>query len=126
MKTQNGIEYSIENRNTAEHPIYWLTFSTTTKNGETLLIEINKGEDDGSKHSLMSMWVKKNKLEKALPTWWNVDTYTTDTNGNCYGCMYNPTVKRGGAGYVIGFDWMLEATEENMLKLINEIAREAF
>ena len=73
----------------------------------------------------MAIWKKKGYVDCAMETWWSVDVYCYDPDGHCY-ARYNPTVKPGGAGFVIDFDWMLEGTPENMEKLSAEIERRAF
>ena len=51
---------------------------------------------------------------------WGVQTYVTDRQGRCSG-KYNPTTKDGK----LNFEWLLEATEENRQKIIDEIYRRA-
>lgn len=73
-----------------------------------------------SKHSLPAMWKRKGFIDKEPETWWGVQTYVTDRQGRCSG-KYNPTTKDGK----LNFEWLLEATEENQQKIIDEIYRRA-
>ena len=66
------------------------------------------------------MWKRKGFIDKEPETWWGVQTYVTDRQGRCSG-KYNPTTKDGK----LNFEWLLEATEENRQKIIDEIYRRA-
>lgn len=63
---------------------------------------------------------EKGFIDKEPETWWGVQTYVTDRQGRCSG-KYNPTTKDGK----LNFEWLLEATEENRQKIIDEIYRRA-
>lgn len=56
---------------------------------------------------------------------WSVKTYATRGN-DCKG-FYNPTVKirPDGRGLILTPEWQLEATQNNMYKIISEIERRA-
>ena len=73
--------------------------------------------------SIMNSWIKKGRIPKALPTWWSISVYVTDKDGNCYG-RYNP--QELPKSHKINFDLMLEGTEENRIKILEEIERLAF
>lgn len=99
-------------------PTRWI-YDCNEKNakGEKLLIEVNKiivNLED--KKEAMNLWKKEGVIKNALPTWWSIETYVYDTEENCFGA-YNPTVK----GSTLNFDWMLEATEENLNLLLEEV-----
>ena len=66
-------------------------------------------ENHRGKAPLVAIWKKKGYVDRAMETWWSVDVYCYDPDGHCY-ARYNPTVKPGGAGFVIDFDWMPEGT----------------
>ena len=112
---------------------YWLTYDKPNEKGEKIVVNVKRIECDLTyKKSLMNMWVKAKYLPKALPTYWSIDTYVTDTEGKCYRA-YNPQeihyTQYDSKGkviqnrYVINFAWLLEATEENYEKLIAEVER---
>lgn len=96
---------------------YWYKLPNKNKNGESLLIELNRVEcNTKDKHSLPVLWYKHGYMDKILDTHWCINTYVTDVEGNCYG-RYNPTIKNGK----IDFNWKFEATEDNKQILLNEI-----
>lgn len=100
------------------------TYTEQVDGGE-LVIEIRTAKaDPKSKADLMSMWVKRGCLPEFINEYLVVDTYFYDESGRCWG-YYNPTEKRGGAGRVIDFDWMLEATPENEARVVAECLRMA-
>lgn len=94
-------------------------------NGGELVIEVRTAKaDHKSKSDLMSMWVKRGYLSVFIDEWLHVDTYFYDEDGRCWG-YYNPTEKRGGAGRVLDFEWMLPATHENEARIVAECLRMA-
>lgn len=100
------------------------TYTEQVDGGE-LVIEVRTAKADRkSRADLMSMWVKRGHLPEFINEYLIVDTYFYDEDGRCYG-RYNPTEKRGGAGRVIDFDWMLEATPENEALVVAECLRMA-
>lgn len=99
------------------------TFKNKNSKGETLVIELSLCKDNPTyKNSLPKLWYKKGYIDRVLETYWNIDTYVTDSEGSCWS-LYNPQLKaaESGKSAVINFDWMLEATEENKQKIINEV-----
>ena len=103
---------------------YWITFNEKNKKGEELTIELLLCADSDSKNSLPKLWHKNGYTERVLDTYWNVNTYVKDSEGRSWE-KYNPQTKRSedGKRMVINFDWMMEATEENKNKIINEVYR---
>ena len=91
-------------------------FEGENKNGERIKVELSRNRDESS--SIMYNWVKSGYIPKALPTWWSIDLYVTDKDGNCYG-RYNP--QELPDSHKINFDWVLEGTEENRIKILEEI-----
>lgn len=88
---------------------------------EKIEVEIEEVRHDKTLRSdLMKLWVKKKWMPKFLDKTLYVRTYVYDMNGNCYG-KYNPMVRKDNRK--INFDWVLEATEENQEKIIEEIKR---
>ena len=112
-------DYTIEQ--TAE-TVWFYTFTDTNKKGEKVIIELSKCEDNDSKSSLSKLWKQNGYIDRVLDTYWCIQTYVKDTEGNSFG-RYNPQHKlsEDKQRMVINFDWMFEATEENKEKLINEV-----
>jgi hypothetical protein len=92
--------------------------------GERLVFSIDGCTNPGGKNSLPYLWYKAGYTSKILETYLVLDTYVHDTEGACFRA-YDPTVKVSDDGkrLVINFDWMLEDTEENRQKLINEMLK---
>lgn len=101
-------------------PVWWFTFADRNALGEEIVVEFRKNENTHGKHSLPAMWKRKGFIDKEPETWWGVQTYVTDRQDRCSG-KYNPTTKDGK----LNFEWLLEATEENRQKIIDEIYRRA-
>lgn len=99
------------------------SFTEPNAKGERIQFELTACHNPGDKNSLPYLWKKHKFIDRVLETWWNLQVYVTNENG-CFG-RYNPTVKlsEDGKRQVINFDWMLEATEENKQKLIDEVYR---
>ena len=106
-------------------------FEGTNSLGESLEIDITLCTDPGGKKSLPALWHKARYTSKRLLTWWSVTTYVTSPDGCCRR-DYNPqtVVKEKmhnnriiGCQPCINFTWLLEATEENKKKLLNEVER---
>lgn len=114
----------MENKYTVEQTaeITWFyTFSDVNEKGEKLIIELTKCTDSYLPKSLPKLWKKSGYIDRVLETYWSIETYVKDTEGNSFG-IYNPQHKINEDGRaVINFDWMFEATEENRKKLINEV-----
>lgn len=88
-------------------------------------VEISKTtHDKHDKNDLMRLWIEHGYASKWLDTTINVNTYYTDDKGNCWG-RYNPTCRlsESGTRMVIDFDWMLEATPENVRRILDECER---
>ena len=112
MKKEYTIEQMTESR--------WIyTFTDVNEKGEKLILELSKSEDwKGNRKSLPKLWKKEGYIDRVLETYWFIQTYVKNTEGNSFE-KYNPQRKLGQ----INFDWMFEATEENKEKLINEVYR---
>lgn len=96
-------------------------FEGENKDGECIEVELSRIRAESS--SIMNSWVKNGSIPKALPTWWSIDVYATDKDGNCYG-RYNP--QELPKSHKINFGWVLEGTEENRIKILEKIERLAF
>ena len=101
------------------------TWHEPNAKGETIVVDFTRCEGGCEKGSLPRLWKKAGYIDRVLETWWSVDVYCYDGRGGCRS-RYNPTVKPGGGGYVLDFDWVLEGTPENMEAISREIERRAF
>lgn len=103
---------------------WYYYFEDKNGKGERLTIEVIKCEveNPNDKNCLLYLWKKNGFIDRILTSYWSIQTFVHDTEGNCFG-LYNPTVKRSedGKRSVINFDWMLEATEENLNLLLEEV-----
>ncbi len=110
------VEQRLENR-------YVYNFEEINEKKERLVIEVTKANVNlEDKNTMMNKWKKAGYIEKAFPSYWSIDTYIYDSEGGCW-MKYNPAVKKAEDGTcrnVINFDWILEATEENLLKILEE------
>lgn len=115
-------EYTTEMRSKTRT---YYEFTDPNAKGEKIAFEFIKCENPGGKNSLPYLWNKNGYIDRILETYWSVNTYVTDANG-CWR-RYNPTerISDDGKRLVLDFDWVLEATEENKQKIINEIYRRA-
>lgn len=100
------------------------TLNGTNKIGGTTIIDLMKCEPDNtSKHSLPVLWEKNGFIDRILPNYWSVEVFAYDDKGSCWG-KFNPQVIPGKNK--INFEWMLEATEDNRQKLLNEVCKLAY
>lgn len=88
--------------------------------GDNFLIEVGITEHDrANRNDLANLWVKHGHLDHFLPTTAHITTYYTDKEGR-YSGLYNIQHKRDNT---IDFNYMLEATPENINRLIAECIR---
>lgn len=100
------------------------TFEEKNYKGEKIQVEFTKCiPDNNSESSLPNLWFKNGSIDRLLNTYWCVNVYATQENGLCLG-KYNPTEKSNSTK--INFKWLLEATEENKQKILNEIIKRAY
>lgn len=101
----------------------WVEFTEKNKKGESLKVEVVV-QEWGDKNTLWDAWIKHGWMKKKLPTLLFISTYATDEDGNQRG-LYNPQHKRSedGRREVVDFDWMLEGTEENIERILEETYR---
>lgn len=102
---------------------YFYSFDKPNEKGEIIQCELTREENDGSKHNLLNVWYKKGLIKEPLKSYWSVKTYVVDKKGNCWG-KYNPQILPGNSK--ISFKWVLEATEENKQKILEEIELMAY
>lgn len=104
---------------------FYFTFKDKNAKNEDVKVELSICENPGGKNSLPEIWKKKGYTNKVLQSWWGVTVYVTDSENNCRG-DYNPQSKWDGKRNIIDFDFMLDATQENADRIINEIRKRAF
>ena len=112
------------NKERSNEFVTWITVNEPNAKGETLTIELHRCTNPKGKNALPELWKKHGYIDRVLDTYIVIDTYCTDSEGNCYG-RYNPQAKLSDdrKRNVINFDWMFEDTEENEQKLIDEVLR---
>lgn len=115
-------EYTVKER--VNNRIWFYTFTDKNAKGETICFELSKCENSGGSHALPVLWKQHGYIDRILDTYWCLEVYATDTEGQCWG-RYNPQHKLSDDGKraVINFSWTFEATEENREKLIDEVYR---
>lgn len=114
------MKYEIENRKFGST---WVNVIGKNAKGETMTIEIVHCTNPGGSVSLPYAWYKNGWTDKVMETWLGCTTYVHDSEDNCRGA-YNPTEKYDGKRNVINFDWLLEDTEENTIRIIKECIRQ--
>lgn len=106
---------------------YWLAdangMDARNSKGERIVIEVTECINPGGSLSIPALWHKKGHTPTELQTWWSVDTYIYDANGNCFRA-YNPQTKPGT--HQLCFDWVKEATTANLRELLEEVARQFY
>ena len=109
-------------RNARAHEDEWVvpgqrmirTFEERNAKGEAVEVEFGIGRNDRSRRSLAKLWHRNGHT-----------VYVTDGDGRCFEA-YNPTIRRGGYGLVLDFEWVMEATQENLELISSEIEKRAF
>lgn len=87
------------------------TCTEKNKKGEKLVIEVYRATNDNG-----TIWKKSGFIDRDLLSYWSIQTYAYDTENNCFG-LYNPQIKKINT---LDFDWVLEATSENLEILLAE------
>lgn len=88
--------------------------------GERFIVEVGITEHDrADKNDLCNLWKKAGYIPEFLPTTAHITTYYTDIEGKCSG-LYNIQRTRD---HKVDFAYMLEATPENIEKLVSECIR---
>lgn len=115
------MKYEIERR---RYGSTWVYVNGKNAKEETMTIEIVHCTNPGGKGSLPYAWYKNGWTDKVMETWIGCNVYVTDSEGTCRGA-YNPTEKlsEDGKRMVLNFDWMLDDTEYNMTRIIEECIR---
>ena len=114
--------YTVEER--ARGCRWLLDVNTKNKRGEKLFIELTRCTcDTSSKNAMTRRWKAAGFIPRAYESYWSVDTYVYDPDGNCRG-SYNPqiTYNKEDKHACIDFRWLLDgATDENAAALVLEI-----
>lgn len=101
---------------------YW-DYPTLNKKGERLVLEVDFCYNEESPHCLPVLWYKNGWTERLILNYWNVRPYVYDKDGGCYGRYDFTKPSDDGLRRVIDFDWLFEATTENLEKLVKEMLR---
>ena len=114
-------KYQIKDR-TGANRSFEVRFVEKNNRGESLLLFFNKCENYDISNSLPNLWHKYGYINRVLQSYWRVEVYVHKGEIEYFNYEYNPKFKYCGDGnFDINFDWILEATEENMKKLIDEV-----
>lgn len=98
---------------------------TKNKKGELLIVEISKCfYDNNNKNSFPNLWLKYDYTKHLYNSVLWADCEIIDINNNCFR-KYEPTSKNSDDGHrmVINFDWLFEVSDNNKIKLLNEVLR---
>lgn len=88
--------------------------------GNNFIIELtNVYFEKQVRTDLMTQWVKAGYLPQRMSSYISVTTCFTDKTGNCTG-KYNPQFNKE---HNLNFEYVLEVTEENTIKLLRECIR---
>lgn len=101
------------------------TYLDPTPAGEVLEVEVTRIRDHGGAGSLAAMWRRQGLTDTVMTTWWHVQVCATDGHGRCR-ARYNPTEVTGDGRPRCDFAWLLEATEENLERILREVERRAY
>lgn len=98
-------------------------YKFTNKKGESVEVWLTStAHDSKNKHDLMNLWLKNGYLDEFIHETLVIETYVTGQDGVCHG-YYNPSINY--QTHKLCFDWVLENTEENINRILNEIKRMA-
>jgi hypothetical protein len=114
------VTVTINNENRA-----FIEYSDPNTYGDRLSLSVTLCEVCYKKNYLGDLWRKSGKLRGTPSTYWSIDddiTQPSDFGGRCHRShKVNPTYKPGGAGYVVNFDYIREATQSSLLSVLSEI-----
>lgn len=94
-------------------------FNKPNSKGETLYVEIQRCEGHGPR-SLPHLWFKNGFTDKEINKYLICSNEVFNKAGEFYRRGYNP---QSSENHQINFEWLLEDTDENVQKLIDEVAR---
>lgn len=110
---------------------YVYEYPIKNKLGEKITVVISKVDCDlKNKKSLMNLWVKNGFLSKPFENYWGINCNVFDSKGNEFKKYDFDFIeaqfyknKCRGCRLVINFDWIIEATEENKILILNAIEK---
>ena len=88
-----------------------------SEDGRLLVVLQTMGHDEGNRHDVVNVLLRKGRVDRFMPTTLFVETYYTDDDGNQWG-RFNPFI----AGWQINLSRLCEATPENERALVAECA----
>ena len=100
-------------------------YPTRNAEGENLTVHLSYCTDPGTKKSLPALWYKNGDTPTRLDTYWFIYPVAFDSakderqRYNPQTIMYGPLTGRRG----LDFAWVLEATPENLYRLLAETKR---
>lgn len=114
------VEITVDN---TTHPRPRIIGKFRNIHGENVEIWITAAEHERNRNnSLMNLWVKSGAMEKFIPETISTETFVTDDKGNCYR-KYDPQIGIPGYDRAINFRWILEYTDYNVERTINQCVR---
>ena len=100
---------------------YEVRFIEKNNLNEYLILHINEVYPPKCENSLPVLWKKYGYTDKILDNYYILDVCAFDENGYEYH-KYNPQIaKKSDGNRSINFDYMLEVSEANMYKLIDNV-----
>ena len=97
----------------------WVKVNGKNAKGETLEIQICHMKNSASPSSIMNTWYREGYIDTILDTYLICHTYVLDSEGNGFmGYDITSKLSEDGKRHVINFEWLLEDTPENMIKII--------
>ena len=100
---------------------YEVRFKEKNHLNEALILQINEVYPPKCENSLPILWKKYGYTDKILDNYYILDVCAFDENGYEYH-KYNPQITKNIDGNrSINFDYMLEVSEANMYKLIDNV-----
>lgn len=101
---------------------YW-EYSKRNKLNERLVVEVNCCYNEKGKHTLPVLWFKNGWTDHLILNYIDVRPYVYNENGDCYDKYSFTKTSEDGKRRVIDFDWVLDANETNLAKLITELLK---
>lgn len=117
--SNNGLSCNIS-KTSAKNPEYRFYINEENKKGETVAFVLSKCENPGGKNSLPALWFKNGYTKNILETHWAFDSFITNCEGHVWRRAYNPRINDE---HKLNFDYMLEATPENAVIIVEEMIR---
>lgn len=100
------------------------TFADKCSIGGELIVDVSESiPNNANASSLPNLWKRNGFMDRVLDSFWSLTVFAFDADGNCYG-MFNPQHEIGTNK--LDFAWMLEATPENLTKLLDKVCELAY